>query len=56
MLSKVWMSLAEYTKLTMEGLKRGDVNIVTPSIETVWEKLEKPKIGASATSAFWKKD
>lgn len=56
MLSEVWMSLDEFTKLIMEGLKRGDVNIVTPNIEHLWEKLEKPKIGASATSAFWKKN
>lgn len=56
MLSKVWMSLDEFSNLTMEGLKRGDVNIVTPNIEPLWEKLEKPKIGASAKSAFWKKD
>ncbi|THH00914.1 hypothetical protein EW145_g7009 [Phellinidium pouzarii] len=49
-LSKIWMPLDTYTKYAMEGLLRGDVNIVTPNHEWLWEKFEKDKIGETPMS------
>ncbi|KAI5122347.1 hypothetical protein M0805_004105 [Coniferiporia weirii] len=43
-LSKVWMPLDEFTKHAMEGLQRGDVNIVTPQNKELWERFEKGRI------------
>lgn len=54
MLSKVWMPLDEYTTTVLEGLKRGDVNIITPNLEAVWEKLETPKFDLDPVTAFRK--
>ena len=55
MLSKHWMPLDEFTKHVMEGLERGDVNILTPGIKPVWEKFEKDKIQGNAPAVFLKK-
>lgn len=49
MLSKHWMPLDEYTKHAMEGLQRGDFNIIVPHMKPVWEKLEKERIELSGS-------
>lgn len=40
----MWMPLDEFTKHAMEGLQRGDVNIVTPQNKELWERFEKGRI------------
>ena len=47
MLSKHWMPLDEFTKYTMEGLQRGDFNILVPSAKGIWEKVEADRIALS---------
>ena len=38
------MPLDKYTAIAMEGLKRGDLNIVTPDLEELWNNHEKGRI------------
>jgi len=40
-LSKFWMPLAEYTKLTVEGLRRGDIHVVSGNAAELLEKFER---------------
>ena len=51
-LSKSWMPLDEFTKYTMEGLQRGDFNIIVPSMKEAWEKLEAERIAMTGKVAF----
>ncbi|KAJ7456709.1 hypothetical protein FB451DRAFT_1098973 [Mycena latifolia] len=39
-LSKFWMPLDEYTKKTMEGLRKGDAHIAAGMAETVYKRLK----------------
>lgn len=43
-LSKLWMALAEFTKLAMEGLLRGDMQITIGTTINLWEKIDREKI------------
>jgi len=43
-LANVWMPLAEYTKHAMEGLQRGDFNVVVPKNRALWERFEKDRV------------
>jgi len=43
-LSKVWMSLEDFTKEALEGLKRGDVEIPVGMVKRQWETFEKGKL------------
>lgn len=54
MLVNLWMTLAEYTKHTIEGLQKGDFNIVVPQNKALWEKFEKERVDFDpmATGAF----
>jgi hypothetical protein len=38
------MPLDEFTRITMEGLKRGDFQNFVPAIANIWEQCEKPKL------------
>ena len=50
-LCKRWMPLKEFTKHAMEGLERGDLNIVVPDTRIYWEKVEKERIEISKENA-----
>lgn len=52
MLAKFWYPLDEYTKHTIEGLQRGDFNIVVPDKQSIWEKLERGKLELSENNLF----
>ncbi|KAJ7275318.1 hypothetical protein B0H12DRAFT_1266294 [Mycena haematopus] len=39
-LSKFWMPLDEYTKLTMDGLRKGDIHVAAGAAAMVLEKFE----------------
>ena len=39
MLSKIWMPLEEYTKITMEGLMRGDDAVLAGMGVTLFERF-----------------
>ncbi|EJD03582.1 NAD-binding protein [Fomitiporia mediterranea MF3/22] len=53
-LSKHWMPLDEFTKYAMEGMQRGDFNIVVPSMKGIWEKLEAERIAMTGKVGFTK--
>ncbi len=38
------MPLAEYTQHAMEGLQRGDFNVVVPKNRALWERFEKDRV------------
>ncbi|KAL5494703.1 hypothetical protein ACEPAI_164 [Sanghuangporus weigelae] len=54
-LSKNWMPLDEFTKYTMEGLQRGDFNIIIPSMKEIWNKVEAERVAMSGRNVFAKK-
>jgi len=43
--SKFWVSLSEFTKVTMDGLRKGDHVISMSVVKTLYEKFEKEKEG-----------
>ncbi|KLO10127.1 NAD(P)-binding protein [Schizopora paradoxa] len=53
-LTNIWLPLAEYTKHAMDGLQRGDFNIVVPQNQALWDKFEKERVDFDpmATGAF----
>ena len=54
-LSRLWMSPEEFTKYEIEGLQRGDFNVITPSMQDVWNKVEKDRVEMCGKVAFVKK-
>ncbi|OCB87119.1 hypothetical protein A7U60_g5854 [Sanghuangporus baumii] len=54
-ISKNWMPLDEFTKYTMEGLQRGDFNIVVPSMKEIWNNVEAERVALSGRILFAKK-
>jgi hypothetical protein len=44
-LSKFWIPLSEFTKVTMEGLHKGDHFISMSGAKTLFEKFEQEKDG-----------
>jgi len=44
-LSKFWIPLSDFTKVTMEGLRKGDHVITMSNVKTLYEQLEQPKEG-----------
>jgi len=56
-LANVWLPLAEYTKLALDGLQRGEFNIVVPQNKALWEKFEKDRVDFDpiTTGAFLNK-
>ena len=44
-LSKFWIPLSEFTKVTMEGLRKGDHVISMSGAKALYDKFEQPKEG-----------
>jgi len=49
MLSKFWMPLDEYTKLTMDGLRKGDIHIASGASAKFLEKFEREGLNGPFT-------
>ena len=51
MLSKSWMPLDKFTKLTIENLSRGERYNTVPEVRGLWERFEKDKAEYCAENA-----